>query len=67
MRARFSLPEFVEILVALEPELVFEPVPPDAYLLDAPVLAIVEELHEVGTSGRRRQHSSTAGKVRCDS
>ena len=55
-------PQFVKILVAFEPQLVLEPLPPDAHLFRAPIAAAVEELHEVGAGGRRRQPSSTVEK-----
>ena len=53
----------MKVLVALEPELVLEPIPPDAHLLRAPIAAAVEELHEVGAGGRRREQPGTGGKV----
>ena len=50
----------MKVLIALQPELVLEPVPADAHLLRAPVFAAVEELHEVRAGGRRRETSNPA-------
>ena len=55
-------PQFVKIIVALESQLVLQPLPSDTHFLRAPVVLVVEELHEVGAGSRRREPSSAVEK-----
>ena len=54
----------MEVFVALEPELVLEPLPADADPHGAPVVFVVEELLEVAPLARRRQGAAGESGVR---